>query len=90
MIPLLVGGFLGAVYFGGLYYSVRKMEKVKHPALLMIASFIIRMGILVGVFYYVSKGGYKDMLFTLLGVVLVRYFIIFKTKKSIPKSDKKG
>lgn len=81
MIAFLIGAALGAIYFGGLYFSTRKIAEVKHPALLMVISFILRMGILVGVFFYVSKGGYQDMLLTLLGVILIRFAMIFALKE---------
>ena len=81
MIPFLIGALLGTIYFGGLYFSTRKIAEVKHPALLMVISFILRMGILVGVFFYVSKGGYQDMLLTLIGVILIRFAMIFALKE---------
>lgn len=90
MIAFLIGTILGIVYFGGLYFSVRKMSKVKYPSLLMITSFFLRMGVLVGVFFYTSKGGYKDMLFTFLGLMLVRFVMIFTLKEQSPNSIKRG
>ena len=90
MIAFLVGAALGGVYFGGLYFSIRKMNEVKHPALLMVVSFFLRMGVLVAVFYFVAKRGYKDMLFTLIGVIIVRFIITFTLKEPTPKSIKRG
>lgn len=81
MIAFLIGALLGTIYFGGLYFSTRKIAEVKHPGLLMVISFFLRMGILVGVFFYVSKGGYQDMLLTLLGVILIRFAMIFALKE---------
>lgn len=90
MIAFLTGAVLGLVYFGGLYLSVQKMSQVKHPSILMAVSLFLRMLVLLGVFFFMAKGGYKDVLLTLLGVLLIRFLIIFKTKDSIPRSEKRG
>lgn len=89
MIGFIIGIALGIVYFGGLYFSIQKMTKAKYPSLIMTLSFILRMAILVGVFFYLSKGGYQDMLFGLLGVLLVRIIMTFMMKEQNPNSVKK-
>ena len=90
MIAFLIGIVLGVLYFGGLYLSVERLNRVKHPSILMVLSFILRMGLLVVVFFYISKGGYKDILFTLGGLILVRFIMIFRVKKEIPNPKKRG
>lgn len=91
IVSFLVGLVLGVIYFGGLYYSTKKFNTVKSPALFMVISFIIRMGILVLGFYYLTKTDYKNVLLGLVGVILVRYIMIFKAKepssKSIPREE---
>lgn len=88
-VSFLFGILIGIVYFGGLYYSTQKFKDVKSPSLFMILSFIIRMAILIAGFYYLSKTGYKNVLIALIGVILVRFIMIFKIKnyssKSIPR-----
>lgn len=90
MIAFLLGSVLGGFYFGGLYLSVRKMTEVKYPGLLMVISLAIRMGVLLIVFFYISKGGYKDILLALLGVILVRFAITFALKESKENQIKRG
>lgn len=90
MIAFLIGIVLGVLYFGGLYLSVERLNRVKHPSILMVLSFILRMGLLVVVFFYISKGGYKDILFALGGLILVRFIMIFRVKKEIPNPKKRG
>lgn len=85
IVSFLIGLILGIIYFGGLYYSTKKFTKVKRPALFMVLSFIIRMGILVVGFYYLTKTDYKNVLIALVGVILTRFIIIFKVKD--PKSN---
>lgn len=78
IISFLIGLFLGVLYFGGLYYSTQKFNDVKSPALLMLISFILRMGILIVGLYYLAQLGYKNILVGFAAVMLVRFIIVFK------------
>ncbi len=80
MKALLIGIVVGVIFFGGLYYTVQKINDVKYPNLIMGLSFVVRMVILVGMFYYLSKGGYKDIIFALIGVMAARIVITFTVK----------
>lgn len=81
MLALLIGLVAGTIYFVGLYFSVQKINDVKYPSLFMALSFLIRMLILIGLFFYLSKvGGYKDILFALIGVMAARAIITFAVK----------
>lgn len=82
----LIGLVLGIIYFGGLYYSTQKFNQVKRPALFMVLSFVIRMGILLIGFYYLTKIDYKNVLIGLVGVILIRIIMVFKVKELSSKS----
>lgn len=86
IVSFLIGLLLGVLYFGGLYFSTQKFSSVKRPALFMILSFVLRMGILIAGFYYLSKSGYKNILIGLLGVMLVRFIMLFNIKNHPSKS----
>ena len=86
MIAFLVGVILGIFYFGGLYLSVKKIDKVKYPSLLMTVSFIIRMSLLILGFFYISKGDYRNILLALAGVILIRFIMTFTVKSKISNS----
>lgn len=89
MLSFVIGIILGIVYFGGLYFTVTKMNTVKHPSILMTVSLILRMAILIVVFYYLAKIGYKNMLFALIGVIIVRILMTFRFKNQTTNSVKK-
>ena len=90
MIEFFIGVILGIIFFGGLYWTIQKLSEAKHPALLMTLSLLLRMAILLGVLYYVAKGGYQGILFALLGMILVRIIMTFKIKKPEEKPKKGG
>jgi F1F0 ATPase subunit 2 len=50
---LIIGMFLGLIYFGGLWLTVQRMPNSRSPMLLTIGSFLIRAGLVLGVFFLV-------------------------------------
>ena len=89
MLSFTIGIILGIVYFGGLYFTVVNINKAKYPGLLMALGFILRMAVLLGVFFYISKNGYKNMIYALIGVIIVRVLMTVKLKNQPTNSTKK-
>lgn len=81
IISFFIGLFLGVIYFGGLYYSTQKFKDIKNPTLFMAFSFFIRMMFLVGGLYFLAKSGYKNILIGFLGLMLVRFIMVFRVKQ---------
>ena len=71
-LALIVGCVLGAIYFGGLWLTVRELPTARRPALLMLASLLGRLAITLVGFYLVSGGRWERLLLALLGFVCVR------------------
>lgn len=77
MIIAFFGGILlGMVFFGGLYLTVERIQRVKHPALLMIFSLLLRMTMLLFGFYLLMNNRYQNLLAALVGVMISRFFLI--------------
>jgi len=55
LVGLLLGGVLGLAFFGGLWYTVRNLPRARHPAVLALASFMVRLALAVGGFYLVLR-----------------------------------
>jgi F1F0 ATPase subunit 2 len=90
MLEFIIGIILGILFFGGLYLTVGKLNEVKNPSFLVIFSFIIRMVILLGGLFYLSKKGYQAILLALMGIVLVKFIMIFMVNKPSEKATKRG
>lgn len=88
MFGLFVGIILGIVFFGGLYITVEKMSDVKNPSILLLISFVLRMAILIGGLYLVSRHGFKDMMLALLGIILIKLLMIYLAKRPKEQSIK--
>jgi len=77
---LLWGSILGLIYFGGLWFTVSRLTTVKHQAILMLASFVIRNGLMVIGFFPVIRQGWQYALICLAGFAVVRLILIRRVK----------
>ena len=71
-VPLAAGLMLGAIFFGGLWWTVTRGVSSKRPALWFLGSKLLRMGVALGGFYLVGGGRWERWLLCLLGFVLAR------------------
>ena len=71
-IPLAAGVLLGAIFFGGLWWTVVRGVSSPRPALWFIASEMLRLGVALGGFYLVGGGDWRRWLLCLLGFLLAR------------------
>jgi F1F0 ATPase subunit 2 len=76
----LAGGGLGAFFFGGLWWTVRKGVSSPRPALWFLGSGLLRMSIVLAGFYFVSGGQWKRLLACLLGFVIARLAVTRLTR----------
>jgi F1F0 ATPase subunit 2 len=72
---LVSGVVLGAIFFGGLWWTVRQGVSSKHPALWFLSSLLLRTCIVVLGLYFVSRGDWKRLLAGLLGFIVVRLIV---------------
>jgi F1F0 ATPase subunit 2 len=81
MILAFFGGLLlGTLFFGGLWFTVRKLVVSKIPALWFLGSFILRVSITLIGFYYIFSGSWQRLLICVAGFITARYSVIFLTK----------
>lgn len=85
LIVALIAGLLGGgVFFGGLWFTVKKGLKLANPSLLFLASFFVRSSITLVIFYFAASGSWQRMLMCFAGFLLARYVIMVMTKNSNP------
>ena len=71
----LVGLGIGAIFFGGLWWTVRRGVSSRHPALLFLGSMLLRMGIALAGFYLVSGRDWERLVVCLLGFIVARLVV---------------
>ncbi|HSR05454.1 MAG TPA: ATP synthase subunit I [Proteiniclasticum sp.] len=90
LIAFIVGVLVGILFFGGLYFTVKKLTTIKYPALFMMLSLIVRLVILAGGIYLIMDGGIQNVLSAMAGIILVRLVMIAKLGKALPKETMGG
>jgi F-type H+-transporting ATPase subunit a len=60
-LALIAGLVLGAIFFGGLWWTVRKGVFSKSPALWFLGSMLLRMSIVLAGFYFVGGGDWERL-----------------------------
>jgi F1F0 ATPase subunit 2 len=88
LAPVLVTGILlGLMFFGGLWWTVRKGFSSKQPALWFFGSLLLRMGLALAGFHFVSGGHWDRLLVCLLGFVAARYMVIRLTGPTVGSNN---
>jgi len=85
VLAWLAGGALGAFFFGGLWWTVRKSLTSARPALWMFGSLLLRMGVTMTGFYFVTGGDWQRLLSCLVGFVMARQLVTRLTR--LPEED---
>ncbi|WP_395742908.1 ATP synthase subunit I [Prosthecobacter sp.] len=84
---LAAGLLLGAIFYGGLWWTVRKGLSSPHPATLFLGSAVLRMGLVLGGFYWVSNGQWQRLLVCLAGFIIARLAVTWLTRGK-PKEER--
>ena len=82
VLAWLAGLLLGAIFFGGLWLTVRKSVSSQRPALWLLPSLLLRMSITLAGFYFVSDGHWQRWLLCLLGFIMARLIVTRLTRTS--------
>ncbi|HUG24505.1 ATP synthase subunit I [Piscinibacter sp.] len=77
---LLAGGLLGGVFFGGLWWTVRRGALSPTPARWFLGSFALRTAIVLAGFYAVGAGQPLRLGLCLLGFLLARAIVLRATR----------
>lgn len=77
---VLSGSVLGGIFYGGLWWTVRKSMVSINPAFWVLSSLLVRMGISLGGFYFVISselGGapWQRLLLCLFGFLMARLLV---------------
>ena len=77
----VAGGLLGVIFFGGLWWTLRRAFASKRPAVWVGASLLLRMACVVGGFILVSSGDWRRLLACLLGFWAARWAVLRVTSR---------
>jgi len=80
VLALVTGVVLGAMFFGGLWWTVRKGVSSKQPAFWFFGSLLLRTSIALAGFYFIARGHWERLLVCLLGFVIARLIVTQLTR----------
>jgi F1F0 ATPase subunit 2 len=75
-LALPAGLLFGALFFGGLWWTVLKGVSARHPALWFGTSLLLRTTLVLAGFYFVAGENWKRLLLCLLGFIVARFVVI--------------
>ena len=80
----LLGGALGAFFFGGLWWTVRqtlsKGAMARRPGLWILASLLVRVAVVLLGFYVISDGNPAAPAVCLIGFLMARFGVLRATR----------
>ena len=76
----IAGLLFGAIFFGGLWWTIRNGLTSQQPVLWFFGSLVLRMSIALTGFYFVSSGHWERLLLCLIGFVMARVAVIWLTR----------
>jgi F1F0 ATPase subunit 2 len=78
-----VGGLaLGAFFFGGLWWTVRKGIASPRPALWFLGSLLVRTSVVMAGFYYIGQSNWQRLMASLAGFIVARFAVSRVTRSS--------
>jgi F1F0 ATPase subunit 2 len=81
LAPALVAGvLLGAMFFGGLWWTVQKGVSSARPARWFFGSLVLRTSMTLAGFYVVSDGHWERLLMCLFGFTIARLIVTRLTR----------
>lgn len=75
------GAVLGLLFFGGLWWTLRRAFISSRPALWVGGSLVVRMALTASGFVFVSNGDWRRSLACLLGFWLARWAVVRLTTR---------
>jgi F1F0 ATPase subunit 2 len=80
VLAAIAGAILGGVFFGGLWWTVRRALPARNAGLWFSGSLLLRTAIAVAGFLFVGQGDWRRMAWCAAGFVVARVTIVRLTR----------
>jgi len=81
-LALFAGALLGTFFFGGLWWTVQKGIVSDRPALWFLGSLLLRTGLILAGFYFVSQGHWSRLVACLVGFLVARIIVVTRLARA--------
>jgi F1F0 ATPase subunit 2 len=75
VLALMAGVSLGALFFGGLWWTVRRSFSSQQPALWFLGSSLLRTILVLAGFYFIALDHWQRLVASLLGFAIARLMV---------------
>ena len=82
-VGAIVGLVSGLVFFGGLRWTVSRLDTARRPAFLVISSLLLRVAVVAGALVVFSDGRLVRVLAGLGGLLAVRTAMVSATRREL-------
>lgn len=83
MVLAFIGGILlGFLFFYSLDFGVNESKRFKNPSLFIFLTSLVRVGILLAGFYFLSQHSGQNFFAALLGALVSRIYIVYFYSKN--------
>lgn len=79
LVGLVAGSVLGLGFFGALLLTVRALPRVRHQAMLALASLLVRLALLAGGLLLLVDGGIPTLAAAVVGLLAARTLLVRRT-----------
>ncbi len=76
VIALLGGLIIGVFFFSGLWITIRRVEHMQRPGIILFASSMTRLVVALAGFYLLAWGRWERLLIAVIGFMLARMVMI--------------
>jgi F1F0 ATPase subunit 2 len=76
-----IGVLLGFLFFGGLWFTIKKGVHASMPGLLFLLSFLLRTAFVVAGFYFLARLSAVDLILAVVGFMLSRPLVGYLTRQ---------
>jgi F1F0 ATPase subunit 2 len=90
IVASVFGVLLGAMFFGGLWWTVNHVLSAAQPALWLLGSSILRTGVALAGFYAIGRDDWRRLLAALVGFIVARTFLTWYTREVGGRSNATG
>lgn len=80
VLAWVAGLLLGAIFYGGLWWTIRRAVSSGQPALWFLGSMLARTGVALAGFYFVGGGRWERLSLCLIGFVMARLAVTWLTR----------
>ncbi|MBN1664667.1 MAG: ATP synthase subunit I [Deltaproteobacteria bacterium] len=76
IISFMAGIVLGAVYFWGLWHTLRRLSETAKPFRWMFISYTVRVCFIMTGFYFVMGGRWERLIAAMIGFLVIREILM--------------